>query len=240
MLAAALVLLPAILRAEDTPKDECGVPPELIQDAPQLPAAAARLAKKAPLTIAVIGGSSTVGNAAGSPDAAYPHQLEIALHKRYPAVPITVVNLGAPRQVARQMVQRFERDLAPAKPNLVLWEVGITDAVRQTDRDEFANTLQEGISWLREHQMEAMLIDMQFSAETNTVINFQPYLDTLHQVASLTDVYVFHRYEVMKYWVDNDVFNFTDVPQEQRKALAARVYACLGARLADAVAYAAR
>jgi hypothetical protein len=44
----------------------------------------------------------------------------------------------------------------------------------------------------------------------------------------------------MKYWSDAGVFNFTDVPKDERRQLAAMVYACLGERLADAIAYAVR
>ena len=59
-------------------------------------------------------------------------------------------------------------------------------------------------------------------------------------MGSLTQTYVFRRYDIMKYWSDNGVFQFTDVPTGERRALAARVYACLGARLADAIGYASR
>ena len=85
-----------------------------------------------------------------------------------------------------------------------------------------------------------MLIDMQYSPDTTSVINFQPYLDGLHKVGDLTNAYVFHRYDIMKYWSDAGVFRFTDVPKADRPELATKVYACLGERLADAIAYAAR
>ena len=231
---------PSSAQAPDASID-CSVPAELIEDDPTLPATAARLQAKQPLVIAAIGGSSTIGTGAGdNTDTAYPHQLQLALAKRYSDASISVLNKGMPRQVARQMLDRFERDLADSHATLVLWEVGVTDAVRQTDPDEFANTLQEGIAWLRDHEMEVMLIDMQFSPDTTAVINFQPYLDTLHQVGDLSQTYVFRRYDIMKYWSENGVFQFTDVPKGERRALAAKVYACLGARLADAIAYAAR
>lgn len=244
VLAAALAVAAAILTpyasAETQPPADCTVPEDLIQDEPTLPATAARLQAKQPLVIAAIGGSSTVGGAAGGGDAAYPHQLELALSKRYPGISITVLNKGAPSEVARQMLDRFEHDLLESHATLVLWEVGVADAVQGTDRDEFADTLQQGLTWLREHQMEVMLIDMQFSPNTAAVIDFDPYLDTLHQIGNLSQTYVFRRYDIMKYWSDNDVFHFTDAPKEERRARAAKVYTCLGARLADAIAYGTR
>jgi len=44
----------------------------------------------------------------------------------------------------------------------------------------------------------------------------------------------------MKYWSENGVFNFTDIPKEQRAPLAAQVYECLAERLADAIEHAIR
>jgi len=239
-LAVALPVTRSLAQTTGAPID-CTVPTDLIEDEPTLPATAALIKARKPLVIAAIGGSSTIGTGAGGDsDAAYPHQLALALAKRFPGLPVTVLNKGAPRQVAQQMFNRFDRDLGDSHATLVLWEVGVTDAVRQTDPDEFAQTLQAGIGWLHEHDMEVMLIDMQYSPDTTAVINFEPYLNTLHEVGSLTQTYVFRRYDIMKYWSDNGVFQFTDVPMGERRALAARVYACLGARLADAIGYASR
>src|SRR5262249_42498381 len=147
---------------------------------------------------------------------------------------------GMARQSAEQMLARFERDVFAEKPALVLWEVGVTDATRGTDLDAFAATLAAGLSELHQRGIEAMLIDMQYSPDTTSVINFQPYLDALHEAGDLADAYVFRRYEIMKYWSDQGVFSYTDVPKPERPALAAKVYACLGERLAEAIAYATR
>ena len=61
----------------------------------------------------------------------------------FPKGPITVVNKGVPRQSAQQMLERFPTDVFAEDPVLVVWEAGITDAVRGTDVDEFAETLQD-------------------------------------------------------------------------------------------------
>lgn len=237
---AALAPLPASPQETPAPAPACQAPAELVQDDPQFPNLAQRLKAKEAVVVVAIGGSSTTGHAAGGGEAAYPHQLELALKRRYPGVPITVLNKGAAGETADQMAARLERDALAENPALVLWEVGIADAVRATDLDEFTASLQAGLTQLHEHRIDAMLIDMQYSPDTTSVINFQPYLDGLHQIGDLTDAYVFRRYELMKYWSDAGVFNFTDVPKGERRELAAKVYACLGERLADAVAHAAR
>ena len=88
------------------------------------------------------------------------------------------------------MLQRFPTDVLAEDPVLVIWEVGITDAVRGTGIEEFAATLQAGIDELNNHSIDVVLIDMQFSRSTNTVIDFERYLNALHRVADLNDVYV--------------------------------------------------
>jgi lysophospholipase L1-like esterase len=181
-----------------------------------------------------------VGAAAGGPEKAWPKRLEEALQQKFPRAQFAVVNKGQPRQTAHDMVQRFGSDVFPENPNLVIWEVGTTDAVRGIDVDEFTASVQQGIDRLREKKIETMLVDMQFSRATATVINFERYLDALRRIADVSDVYVFKRYDVMRYWAENGVFNFDDMPPAKRAELAAEVYDCLGRRLAEAIEIATR
>lgn len=241
-LIVVVIAIPPMARlaASPTAPTHCEVPPELIQDDPRLPETARRLKEKAKLTIVAIGGGSTAGAAAGGGDRAYPHQLEESLRRRYPGIDVTVLNRGVARQTTEQMVERFPSDVFPAMPTLVIWETGTAEAVRGADVDAFAQTLQSGIALLRARHIEVMLVEMQYSPDTASVINYEHYLDALRQVGDLDDVYVFRRYDIMKYWNDNDIFRFTDVAKSERAALATEVYACLGERLADAVAHAAR
>ena len=226
--------------ATGTVAAQCAAEPGLIQDDAVFPLLSQRLNKKEPVTIVVIGGSSTVGSAAGGGDAAYPHQLELVLRSRYPGVTINVLNRGAVRETAAQMEARLERDVLAAKPNLVIWEVGVTDAVRGSELDAFAAAIQSGIARLQQANIEVMLMDMQYSPDTETVTNFGPYLDAVHQAGDMAGVYVFQRYAIMKHWSDVGSFQFSGVQKEDRPKLATKVYECLGERLADAIAYATR
>jgi acyl-CoA thioesterase-1 len=162
--------------------------------------------------------------------------LQMALQKRFPDVPITVVNLGMPRQSARQMVQRFPTEMSEDEPALIVWEVGINDAVRGVDLDEFAAALQAGIDLTKNRAIDLMLIDMQFSRRAATVIDFDRYLDTIHRVGELNGIYVFPRFAVMRNWSSDNVFDYDDVPDSERARLAAQVYDCLGRALAQVIA----
>jgi len=236
--ATVLVLtLPAIGRAEP---NECEAPPDLLEVSVKLPHLAARLRDKEPVSIVAIGGGSTKGAAAGSPDLAYPQRLQVALAAFYPGVPITVKNEGVARQSTRQMVERFPTDVFAEKPVLVVWETGISDAVRGTDTDEFAAALQTGIEEVKNRAIDIVLVDMQFSRRTSTVIDFEHYLNTIHRVGELNEVYVFPRFALMRYWSEQNVFNFDDVAESERTKLAAKVYDCIGRTLAEAIRSAAR
>lgn len=218
----------------------CDVPDELVQVDDKLPHLAERLRAGQPVRIVAIGGASTTGLAAGSSDLAYPHRLQEILDRSYPSSSITVVNRGVPRQTARQMLERFPTDVIPEDPVLVIWETGTTDAVRGVGVEDFAAALQTGIDELKAHGVDIILVDMQFSHSTTTVIDFEQYLNTLHQVGDVNNVNVFPRFEMMRYWSEQNVFNFDGVAKDERASLAARVYECIAAKLAETIRLALR
>jgi acyl-CoA thioesterase I len=213
----------------------CDVPDELMQFDDKLPHLAERLRAAQPVKIVAIGGASTAGLAAGSADLAYPHRLQEILARLYPSSRISVVNRGVPRQTAQQMVERFPTDVIAEDPVLVIWETGTTDAVRDIEVDDFATALQTGIDELKTRAIDIMLVDVQFSHTTNTVIDFERYLNALHRIGDVNDVNVFPRFEMMRYWSEQDVFNFDGVSKEERAGLAAKVYDCIAGKLAEAI-----
>jgi hypothetical protein len=213
----------------------CDVPADLTRVEVSLPRLSERLRTGNPVKIVAIGGASTTGVAAGSSDLAYPHRLQEILGHWYPTVPITVVNKGVPRQTAQQMLQRFPTDVIAEDPILVIWETGTTDAVRGVEIDDFAAALQGGIDQLKMRSIDIILIDMQFSRGTATVIDFERYLNTLHRVGEVNELYVFPRFEMMRYWSEQNVFNFDGVAKDERATLAASVYECIGRKLAEAI-----
>lgn len=232
-----IALAPWPVLADDQSAAKCAAPPELIQDEPRLAAVALDLRQHRPIVIVVIGGASTAGTA---PDVSYPHFLEAALRQRHPGQAIDVINRGVAGETTEQMAARFPKDVYTNRPALVIWETGTVDSVRGEDLDVVADALTDGIQSIQSHGAAAMLMDMQYNPGTVSVINFEPYLDVLHQAADQEDVYMFKRYDLMKYWSEAGALDFINVPREKRQALAREFYECLGERLADAIDYAAR
>jgi hypothetical protein len=229
---AAALTGPGLARAEP---EECEVPAELTEIDVKLTRVAERLHAHQPVTIVAIGGASTIGAAAGQPDLAYPHRLQVALTRAFPDAAINVVNKGVPRQLTRQMLERFPTDVIAEDPVLVIWEAGITDAVRGAPIDDFTDSLQNGIDELKNRAIDTILVDMQFSRRTTTLIDFDKYLKALHRVGELNEVYVFPRFDMMRYWSEQNMFNFDEVSPDERAAVAGRVYDCIGRKLAQTI-----
>ena len=85
-----------------------------------------------------------------------------------------------------------------------------------------------------------MLINMQYSRSTGSVINFQPYLEAMEHAADVADVYLFRRFEMMDTGARTACSIRRCTASGRRAALASQVYDCIGQRLADAIEHGAR
>jgi hypothetical protein len=93
--------------------------------------------------------------------------------------------------------------------------------------------VQGGIELLHLAGIEVVLMNAQFSRDTDAIIHFAPYLTALREVADANDVPVFHRYGLMRYWAESGVLDFRTKDSEERRRLARRLYKCLGQSVAD-------
>ena len=185
------------------------------------------------VSIVAIGGTSTLGHAAGSPDLAWPARLAVAVTNRFPAAHVTVNNRAVPRPTTQETASRLDREVIAAKPTLVVWEAGTMDAVRGTELDEFRQTIQDGIDRLRASGAEAVLMDMQFARQTNAVINFDRYKSVLREVTDANEVPLFRRHDIMRHWTESDLFDLVAGDHARLRLVASRLYDCIGRAMAD-------
>src|ERR1700746_2913892 len=105
------------------------------------------LVGEAPVRIVAMGSSSTAGRADVVP---YPHRLETYLRagfgdERFPNLKIDVLNRGRGGEEAIEELRRFDSDIFPEKPALVIWQV-CTNAVFHNYRlDEGAASRPTGL-----------------------------------------------------------------------------------------------
>jgi lysophospholipase L1-like esterase len=227
-LAAAIWLTPGGAGAALT--GACRVPDYLIASDHRLRRVAAAAEKQKSVRIAVVGtGSSALAGPAG-PQSAYPARLEAALAARLPGVQIKVVTLVRTRQTAKDLARNMGKVVDDEKPDLVIWQTGTTDAIRRVDQEEFKHALDQGIGRLKKAQTDVMLMNMQYSPRTESMIAIGPYSDTMRVVAQQRNVPLFDRFGIMRYWSDHGAFDLYAAGKDD--VLAHRVHDCIGRAIA--------
>jgi len=210
----------------------CIVPSDTFAEFPRPTTMLDMIANGYPVSIIVIGGMSTMGVAAGGLEFAWPNRLAEALAARHPGATMTVVNLAKPNNTAEMMLSRFEKEILPANPTLVIWETGTRDAVKGVDVDAFRDTLQQGIDWLHQRNVEVMFMDPQFSRRTQMILNFSRYAETMRDVASANAIGVFPRNDIMRAWAEEGVFDYEVNDRKAVLDVARRLYDCIGQAVA--------
>jgi hypothetical protein len=228
MLAGFFAAVPA--RAEDTPQS-CEVPDYLLSSESALPKVADAVKNGHPLDILVIGSrSSTLNTSEGM---AYPGRLQAMLREKLPSVPINVSVELQTKKTAEEVAAGMVKLMEGKKPTLVIWQTGTVDAVRSVDPDDFRSAVDDGVAALQNAGADVILMNLQYSPRTETMISAPPYLDNMRVVAQQHDVPLFDRFAIMRQW--NDSGDFDLFSAFHGIELAKRVHDCLGRALSKFV-----
>jgi hypothetical protein len=233
MLLAGLVTA-APARAEDAPAS-CDVPAYLLTSESSLPRVAEAVKSGHSVDILVVGSrSSTINTSDGS---AYPGRLQAALREKLPAVPVNVSVELQVKRTAQEVAGGLGRLLEVKKPTLVIWQTGTVDAMRSVDPDDFRAAVGEGVAAMQNAGADVVLVNLQYSPRTETMISASPYLDNMRVVAQQYNVSLFDRFAIMHRWQDQGDFDLFST--SHGIDLAKRVHDCLGRALSQFVIEAA-
>ena len=228
-----------LARAEDAPQatpPACEVPAYLLSTDSPLPRVTEAVKNGQPLTILVVGSrSSTI---AASADSAYPAQLQAALKEKLPSIPISLSVELQPGKTAEETDATLVKLVEAKRPNLVIWQTGTVDAMRSVDPDDFRGAVGDGVVALQKAGADVILMNLQYSPRTETMISAPPYLDNMRVVAQQHDVPLFDRFAIMRHWSDAGDFNLFST--FHGTDMAKRVHGCLGRALSKFVIDAAR
>jgi lysophospholipase L1-like esterase len=224
LLAGGLTAVPAL--AEDATQS-CDVPAYLLTSESTLPKVADAIKSGHPLNILVVGSrSSTI---AASETSAYPARLQAMLQEKLSPVAVNVSVEIQAKQTAEETAASLVKLVEVKKPTLVIWQTGTVDAMRSVDPDDFRGAVDDGVAALQNAGTDVILLNLQYSPRTETMISAPPYLDNMRVVAQQHDVPLFDRFAIMRQWNDAgdfDLFNASPGPE-----LAKRVHDCLGRAL---------
>jgi hypothetical protein len=223
-------LTATLARAEDAPQP-CDVPAYLLSSDSTLPKVAGAIKAGQPLNVLVLGSrSSTIPASEAS---AYPAQLQAMLKEKLPGVTINLSVELQSAKTAEEVAVGLVKLVEVKKPTLVIWQTGTVDAMRSVDPDDFRSAVDEGVVALQNAGSDVVLVNLQYSPRTETMISAPPYLDNMRVVAQQHDVPLFDRFAIMHHWNDTgdfDLFSAFHGPE-----LAKRVHDCLGRALSKFV-----
>lgn len=233
---AALALFGAPAAQATDPR--CVVPEALVYVNATLPHATRALAAKQELRIVILGTSSSTGAGVSQPGNAYPTHLQRVLAQYVAGARIVIVNKAERGAKAETMLSRFEREVIPEKPSLVIWQTGTVEAVQSVDVDAFGEILTRGIDMLQKAKIDVVLMDMQYSPTSTTLLNIGPYKDQMHWVAQETDAALFRRYDIMVRLSRDGTVNLASLDQKEQRRNADLVHLCIGELLGELIAQA--
>jgi lysophospholipase L1-like esterase len=237
-LAAALIAWALIGTAAAAERPSCAVPDSLLLSENQLKRVFGAVTKKRNLVIAVIGTGSSVLAGPDGPRTAYPARVQAVLGERLSGVAVKIVTLLKGRQTGEDLTRGMARLLADEKPDLVIWQTGTIDAMRRVDPDIFKTALDEGVEQLHEGGSDVILMNMQYSPRTESMIAIAPYVDVMRLVAQQHEVPLFDRLGIMRHWSEVGAFDLYAAGKDN--VLAQRVHDCIGRAIATLIIDAGR
>jgi hypothetical protein len=189
------------------------------------------------LNISVIG---TTSSSLSGPDGArfaYPARLEDVLKQRLTGVEIKVTAHVQAKKTTAEMVAGLEKILADDKPALVIWQTGTADALSGVEPEEFRSSLDDGVDTIQTGGADVILMNMQYSPRTDSMLDVSAYADVMRWVAQQRGALLFDRLGIMHYWNDNGTFDL--YAATKKYDMARRVHDCIGWALASQIINAA-
>ena len=211
--------------------DRCSAPDDITAFTTPLPRTAKRLAEGKELTIVALGSSSTYGTGASNPDHAYPNRLAALLHARFPNAAIRVLNRGVGGEVGSNTEERIARDVLAEKPDLVIWQVGTNDVLRDIDPDEAMKAVRAGIAQIKRAGADLVLMDIQYAPAVLMHAHYREMEHALWITAHAAGVPMFRRFALMRDWAEHGNMKMSVMVGPDRLHMTDTSYDCLARQL---------
>jgi hypothetical protein len=217
--------------------DECDVPASLIESEIDLTRATDEMKDKHRLDISVLGTGSSALPGPDGPRFAYPARLEDALKTQLPGIDVKVTAHIQSKQTTASLLDQLDKIISADKPSLVVWQTGTADAINGVEPDDFHASLDSGVEKMQTAGADVILMNMQYSPRTASMLDVSTYADVMRLVAQQRNALLFDRLGIMKYW--NDVGTFDLYAATKKYDMARRVHDCIGQALASQIINAA-
>ncbi len=238
-LAGALMAATAFAAEPVAVPSQCSAPEELATADEPLSRAAAAVKPGAVLNVLVVGSAPLFGR---SPPAlavagieAFPWRMAEAIEAAVPGAHVELTVRGGPGSTAGEMSTIIRDELAAKPYELVLWQTGTVEAVKNLPPGDFTQALIDGADAAVEHGADVVLVDPQYSRFLQAHANVEPYELALEQVAAMPGVVLLRRFDLMRHWAETNQIDLERVSEAQRGPTLDLLHSCLGAYLARLV-----
>ncbi|MGQ0664599.1 MAG: SGNH/GDSL hydrolase family protein [Pseudomonadota bacterium] len=233
VLAAALA---ADSGATEAKVEDCTAPESALAFGARLDRLNEALAEGRLVHILAIGSSSTAGFGASSRRQTYPSQLEAELVRRYPKSRIDMVNKGIGGESTADMLARFARDVIAHKPDLVIWQTGANDILRNRDLETFRRSIGEGLRQLRDANIAAILIGPQYAPRVIAAPPHSDFVTAMRDLARSAGASFLDLFAAMKSWQDSGRLDWPQMLSPDRLHLSDTMYHCVAELVATLIA----
>ena len=229
--------IPAAAAQAVPPPEGCDVPQSYVESEIELTDVTKETTDRHRLDISVIGTGSSALSGTDGAHFAYPARLEDALKTRLTGIDVNVTAHVQNRATTAVMAQGLAKILADDKPILVIWQAGTADALSGIEPEDFRTSLDDGVAAIQAAGADVILLNMQYSPRTESMLDVSAYADVMHAVAQQRGALLFDRLALMHYW--NDAGTFDLYTATKKYDMARRVHDCIGWGLASQIINAA-
>jgi hypothetical protein len=217
----------------------CPAPDAFVIPSGALPATKAAIETHT-LTILTLGGAATLGGPAHGAEFTYPSRLAARLTEALPGLSVKIVMVAVALQPNADLELKLNAALVAAKPALVIWGPGASAAGRGDDLDTFISDITGTINKIRTAGADLILMTLQYAPSVARVINLFPYRSAVTRAGETAGVPVLDRYELMRFWSDNDFLDLDGTKADDRVQVARKLYDCMAEILIEGIVDAVR
>jgi acyl-CoA thioesterase I len=125
--------------------------------------------------------------------------LERALERRFRGIEVSVFETQT-AGLADQDFERLRNEVASRSIDLVVWQVGVPDALALSDVESFEEVLNRAADWAEGRGLDIVLVDPPFVPHVGHERIYRPYVGGIGEMSQTDGVPVLRRYAAMQYW----------------------------------------
>lgn len=232
-LAGAFVALP--LSSSFSAETRCNKARHVSGIEKSLPMLQDRVENGAPITIVAFGSSSTEGTPDIPKQDIYPAVLQRMLQREVVS-PVTLVNRGKGGETIAHMLARLDRDVIAARPDLVVWQLGVNDVLVMDGVGTAIADMRLALQRLKAAGIPVVLVDLQVAPMVDGDRDTPVMQAAIAEAAKDEQVLHFKRYEVMKNLVASREVQLADLVMGDGLHMTTLGHLCTGALLARQIA----